>query len=88
MSEEYKLNFPEPFLQKHYEKYHLEVARITSQDDNIPFAVYRGAIVKATKACGWIELKIPVGDMLTWVVEELSVEIAEEIERLTKPPKN
>lgn len=86
MTEEYKLNFPEPFLQKHYEQYHTELAKLTKGAD-MNIAIYEGALIKAVVACGWLK-NIKVGELPVWEVKELSAKIGEGIAERIEPPKN
>lgn len=86
MEKEYKFNFPEPFLQKHYEQYLTEVNK-AMEGKNTNVAVYSGALIRAVIACGWME-SVKIGELHVWEVQEISSEIGENIAERIEPPKN
>ena len=83
------ITFPDPFLQKHLEEWQTYMAALSRADQTNANAVYRGALVRATMQCGWVqgltEAEIP--EQPPYVVEGLSAEIHFFIEATRRPPK-
>lgn len=73
------VNVPDPFLQKHLEAFQLSLRDVMKEqgEDDITDAVYRGVMVKAAIACGWVEGLEPevVGDLRPAVVKAISTHI-------------
>jgi hypothetical protein len=86
-----ELKIPEPFLQRDYEKYNLQLRKISGDDDNVPIAKYRGDMVRAAAICGWLGKDIDaknVSDLEAKEVYRIATEITTLFVDLVEVPKN
>ena len=86
-----ELKIPQPFLQRDYEKYNLQLRKISGDMDEQPIAKYRGDMVRAAVICGWIEnVEKPagVGDLEAKDVYRIASEITQLFVELVEIPKN
>ena len=85
----FELKIPEPFLQKDYEKFNMQLQKI-SGDKEVPIARYRGDMVRAAAKIGWIEgvKESEIGDMEAKDVYRIAQEITKLFVDLVEVPKN
>ena len=83
------ITFPEPFLQKHLEEWQTYLNALTRADQTNANAVYRGALVRATIQCGWVDglTEAEILEQPPYVIEGLSAEIHFFIAATRRPPK-
>ncbi|NIR67727.1 MAG: hypothetical protein GWN76_24410 [candidate division Zixibacteria bacterium] len=85
-----ELKIPEPFLQRDYEKFNLQLQKLSSKDEE-PIAKYRGDMVRAAAICGWLGEGVTpkdIGDFEAKEVYRVATEITQLFLDLVEVPKN